>query len=396
MNSLTAILVIAVVFAVGDVISNKTKALFSMMFVSGLIFLVGFWLGIPLTLFDDSKITPVAMSLIAMLMVHMGSFMKLRDLKEEWKTVLIALLALIALSIALYFIGGLVMGKEKSVVAIGPISGGVVATLIVSEAAKAKGLDSLAVFATLLLVLQSFIGLPVASFCLKREAKRIAAKFRADGADAAGASGAAAKKGSDPEVPTFKVFPPLPKALQTPFVLLAKALLVAWLAVLVAKLTNNVVHPFVVALIFGIVFYEIGFIEHKILEKANSSGLTLFFMMVPIFMNLSKATPKMIGELIVPVILAFVIAVIGMAAISLLMSKVLKYSWELSLAIGATCMFGFPGTYIISQEVAESQSSTPQEKEYLLKQILPKMLVAGFTTVTIASVILAGFIVKLL
>jgi hypothetical protein len=393
MNSLTAILVIAAVYAVGDVVSNKTKALLSMMFASGLIFLVGFWLGIPTTLFDDSKMTPVAMSLISVLMVHMGSFMKLRDLREEWKTVLISILALIALSLTLYFIGSPLMGRKEAIVAIGPISGGVVATLIVSEAAKAQGLASLSVFATLLLVLQSFIGLPIASFCLKREASRAVDAFRAGGSVSAGNAG---KKESDPELPTFKIFPPLPKAFRTPFILLAKAILVAWLAVTAAALGKNVVHPFVVALLFGIVFYEIGFIEHKILDKANSSGLTLFLMMVPIFMSLSKATPQMVVSLLVPMVLAFAISVLGMAALSILMSRVLKYSWEMSLAIGSTCLFGFPGTYIVSQEVAESQSKTPEEKEHILKHILPKMLVAGFTTVTIASVILAGFIVKLL
>jgi hypothetical protein len=393
MNSLTAVLVIAVVYAIGDVVSIKTKALCSMMFVAGLIFLVGFWLGIPLTLFEDSKMAPVAMSFIAVLMVQMGSMLKLRDLKEEWKTVLIALLALIALSLALYFIGSPVIGRAESIVAIGPISGGVVATLIVSEAAKAQGLPALAVFATLLLVIQTFIGLPVASFCLKRESSRIVAKFREGGA---GASGAVEKKGADPEVPTFKLFPSLPKAYQTPFMLLAKTIFVAWLAVTVAGLMKNLIHPYVIALLFGILFYETGFIEHKVLDKANSFGMVMFLMMVPIFMSLSKATPQMVGSLLVPTVLAFAISLFGMVLISLLMSKVLKYSWEMSLAISSTCLFGFPGTFIVSQEVAQSLAKTPEEKEAILKHILPKMLVAGFATVTIGSVILAGFIVKLL
>jgi hypothetical protein len=392
MKTLTAMLIISVVYAIGDFISNKTKAFLSMLFVAAVIFLVGFWVGIPLTLFDDSKMVPVAMALIAVLMVHMGSMLKLRDLKDEWKTVLVALVALVALAVALYFIGTPLIGKEKAVVAIGPISGGVVATMIVSEAAKAKGMDALAVFATLLLVLQSFVGLPIASFCLKRESKKSLTAFRS------GKTGkpAEAKKAADPEVPTYKLFPALPKGLQTPFILLAKTFFVAWLAVTVAGLGKNVVHPYIVALLFGIIFYELGFIEHKILDKANSGGLALFIMLVPIFMSLSKATPAMVGSLIVPMIIVFIVSVIGIVAVSLLLSRVLKYSWELSLAIGMTCMFGFPGTYIISQEVAESQSNTPEEKEFLLKQILPKMLVAGFTTVTIGSVILAGFIVKLL
>ncbi|MFP4705343.1 MAG: hypothetical protein ACLFMV_11105, partial [Spirochaetaceae bacterium] len=132
MDTLGAILVIAVVYAVGDVVSNKTKALFSMMFVAGLLFLVGFWVGVPTSLFEDSKLVPVAMALVAMLMVHMGSFMKLRDLREEWKTVLVAIVALTALALALFLLGGAIIGRERAITAVGPISGGVVATLIVS------------------------------------------------------------------------------------------------------------------------------------------------------------------------------------------------------------------------------------------------------------------------
>ena len=356
MKTLTAMLIIAIVYAVGDFISNKTKAFLSMLFVAAIIFLVGFWIGIPLSLFDDSKLIPVAMALIAVLMVHMGSMLKLRDLKDEWKTVIVALAALVALAAALYFIGTPLIGKEKAVVAIGPISGGVVATMIVSEAAKAKGLDALAVFATLLLVLQSFVGLPVASFCLKRESNKYIVAFRA------GKTGKPTgdKKSADPEVPTFKLFPALPKALQTPFILLAKTFLVAWLAVTVAGLGKNVVHPYIVALLFGIIFYELGFIEHKVLDKANSGGLALFAMLVPIFMSLSKATPAMVGSLIVPMIIVFVVSVIGIVVASLLLSRILKYSWELCLAIGMTCMFGFPSRVRLRRRNSSSSLYCPR------------------------------------
>jgi len=387
-----AILVIAVVYAIGDFISNKTKAFVPMMFTAGLIFLVGFWVGLPLSLFEDSKIPPIAMAFIPMLMVHMGSFMKLRDLKEEWKTVATAILALILLSAAIYLIGSPVIGSDKAVTAVGPISGGVVSTLIVSQAAKAKGLAALEVFATLLLVLQSFVGLPIASFCLKREGKRLIAAFRSNSGAAEVKSGTA----SDPEVPTWKLFPALPTAMRTPFILVAKAMFVGWLATSTAVVTKGVVHPFIIALVFGIILYEVGFIEHKILDKANSGGLTLFIMLVPIFMSLSKATPKMVLDLIFPTVVVFVISAIGLVIAAFIISKFIGYSWEVCLAIGSTCLFGFPGTYFISQEVADSLATNKEEREFLIKKILPKMLIAGFTTVTIFSVVLAGFIVKLM
>jgi hypothetical protein len=59
-------------------------------------------------------------------------------------------------------------------------------------------------------------------------------------------------------------------------------------------------------------------------------------------------------------------------------------------------MFGFPGTYIIPEEVAKAHGKTEEERAYLLGMFLPKMLVAGFVTVSIASAFVSGFMVKLL
>ncbi|HPU69385.1 MAG TPA: hypothetical protein PLD08_06735 [Acetomicrobium flavidum] len=399
MDAITALLIIAVVYAIGDFVSQKTKAIFSMLFVSGIIFMVVFWFGVPKTLFEDAAIVKLSLALIPTLMVHMGTLMRLRDLREEWKTVIIALSAIVFASIALFLIGSPIIGREFAVPAAGPISGGVVATLIMSEAAKAKGLETVLVFLTLLLVLQNFVGLPIASICLSREGRRLRDVFRTEGilkGDLPQKSQANNDHNTDHNERKWKFIPETPKELQTPFILIMKTMLVGWLAVMVSKLLGGVIDKFVMALIFGIVFYEIGFLESKILTKANSEGFTLFALLVPIFMNLNKATPSMVISLIVPIALSFAVAVVGIAISSVILSKVFRYSWEMSLAIGVCCLFGFPGTFIVSQEVANAVGETPAEKEFVLTKILPKMLVSGFTTVTIASVFLAGFLVKLL
>ena len=211
--------VIGLIFAIGDYVAYKTKAIASMLFVSGLIFLFGFWYGLPKTIFEDAGLVKIGIYVIPMLLVYMGTMMKLRDLRNEWKTVTIALAAIVAVGVALLVLGGPIIGKQYGIVAAGPISGGVVATIIMSEAATAKGMTELAVFATMLLVLQNFVGLPIASWCLSRESKRQLAVFRSGEARKAGA---AAK--SDPEQPTWRLFPPLPKSLQTPYILIAKTL----------------------------------------------------------------------------------------------------------------------------------------------------------------------------
>jgi len=60
-------------------------------------------------------------------------------------------------------------------------------------------------------------------------------------------------------------------------------------------------------------------------------------------------------------------------------------------AIGLSALFGFPGTFILSHEAAKAIATNEEERKKILDHILPKMLVAGFVTVTIASVIMAGF-----
>ena len=51
---------------------------------------------------------------------------------------------------------------------------------------------------------------------------------------------------------------------------------------------------------------------------------------------------------------------------------------------------------LIPQEVSEAIGRNDREKAAILNYLLPKMLTAGFVTVTIASVLIAGFVVNML
>jgi hypothetical protein len=68
----------------------------------------------------------------------------------------------------------------------------------------------------------------------------------------------------------------------------------------------------------------------------------------------------------------------------------------MSFALSLTALYGFPPNYILTEEAANALAQTPEEKEFLMDQMLPKMLVGGFTTVTVVSVILAGIFTKML
>jgi hypothetical protein len=104
----------------------------------------------------------------------------------------------------------------------------------------------------------------------------------------------------------------------------------------------------------------------------------------------------MLVSILFPLVATLVLGVIGIAIFSGIMGKVLKLSPTMAIAIGSSALFGFPGTFIISNEVANANGKSPEERGAILDAILPKMLVAGFITVTIASVVLAGIMVKMI
>ncbi len=384
LTQLQAILVVLVFFSLGDLIASKTKAMMSMRFISSALILAAFWMGMPADLFKQTGLMNLAMTFIPVLMVHMGTMIDGRAMLAQYKTVIIALLTMCAASGAVLLIGSPLIGMNYALTATGPISGGNVAMLIMSAAAQEKGLNDILVFVTMLLILQSFVGVPIASFCLRREARRLKVEF-ANGAQALAAAEKTERK---------KLVPPLPKKLRTPFILLCKTFLVAALAVAAAKLTGNKIHPFVMALVFGVVAYELGFLEGRILEVAASSGLSIFIMLLPTYVNLSKATPQMVLSLLFPIVVSFAAAVVGLIVSSLVISKVAHTSFDLTLAIGSCCLIGFPGTFIVSDEVARTYGDTEEEHKFIESRIMPQMLVSGFTTVTIASVFLAGFLVN--
>ena len=390
MNAILAAAVIFVVFAAGDMISAKTKAIVSMLLVASVVFLVGFWTGVfPTTMFADSTLLSMAGLLVTMLLVHLGTTIKLRDFGAQWRTVIIAAVACIAISAAVYFIGQLIIDRGFALVGAPILSGGVVATLQMQEMAQKADLPQLAVFATLVMCAQGFVGYPVASLCLKSEAKRIKAQLDAGELSVASQDAEKAAAAS-----RKKLIPALPAKYNTPNVVLAKVVLVALLSVFVSSLFHDAVNKLVWCLIFGVLCKELGFLDEDALGKANATGIVMPIITLSIFTNLASATPEMVVSMVVPLLVVIAIGTVAFAVVSILIGNIFHYSWQMSVAIGSSCLFGFPGTVIISNEVSESTGTTPEEKAFINAQIMPKMLVAGMVTVSITSVLIAGVMCK--
>lgn len=191
-----------------------------------------------------------------MLLVHLGTTIRLRDFGAQWRTVIISAVACIGISAAVFFIGQLIIDRGFALVGAPILSGGVVATLTMQDMANKANLPDLAVFATLVMCAQGFVGYPVASLCLKSEAKRIKAQIDAgtlqvDAGAAAAQNAAAARK---------KLIPALPDKYNTPNAIIAKVILVALLSVWVSSLFHDAVNKLVWCLIFGVLCKELGFL----------------------------------------------------------------------------------------------------------------------------------------
>lgn len=381
---------IFIVFALGDVISVKTKSIISSMFTCSVLFLVAFWMGMPKELFDQSLLRGLGAVMIPVVLCHMGTLIDLKQIYEQWKTVAIALGAVAGVAIFIYLIAPLFIDRTAAIVSAPPIAGGIIAGIQMSEAAKALGRDELSVMATLLVVVQGFVGYPIASYCLKREGRRVLEGYR---------QGLTRSEETVGHVARQRLIPPLSEKYLSNNLLIAKTVLVALLAVFISAKAQaagwTLVDKNILALLFGMVFYALGFLEEATLVKANSFSLLIASIMCVIFANLASANPEMILSLLPTMVVTLFLGTLGILTFSFLGSKLLKISTSMAIAIGISALFGFPGTYIISREVSESMGCDEEEKKAILDGILPQMLVAGFVTVSIASVVLAGLMAPL-
>lgn len=395
LDIIAAFSVILVILVIGDIISIKTKAFVPSVFVSAILFMIGFWTIFPKDLIELSGLgQPFATLAMYLLITHMGTMLSIRELAAQWKTVAIALAGIIGMCIATLTIGKAIFGMDTVVIGTPPLTGGIVAALIMQEAAMEKGLVDLAVLAIVMYIMQGFAGYPLTAIALKREGTRLLTEYRNDSAKIK--APAQKKMAASNDQSKLKLFPTTPEKYQTTYMYLAKLGLTAWASFVFAQRTNEIISRFVVCLIFGVIAAEIGFVERKPLNLSNSFGFLMTALMAFIFAGLSEATPAMLGKLVLPLVGIIVIGVIGMAILSIGLGKILGYSKEMSIATALTALYGFPPNYILTEEASKALAETPEEHKYLMDEMLPKMLVGGFTTVTIASVIIAGIFVKFL
>ncbi len=397
MSIILAMMCAMIPMALGDVVSLKTKAFVPSVFVAAVLFLFGFWIVFPKDMITVATLgQPVAGLTMYLLITHMGTLMNVKELIAQWKTVVIALAGIVGIIVLLMTVGVVVLGKQTAVVGAPPLTGGIVAAILMKEAAESIGKTDLAVVAILVYVVQGFVGYPLTAVMLKKEGKRLLDGLRNGHRESI--------PGKDVGEENKKtLIPQMPEKFNTTYMVLLKTAFVAWLADIFTKMLNvGVFHnpkalsPMVTCLVFGVIAAEIGLLDRKPLDKAGSFGWMMTVLMAFIFEGLSNATPQMLSKVAGPLVGIVVIGVIGLLIMSFLLGKLLKESKYMSVSIALNALYGFPPNFILTTEAINSITEDEEEREYLTEIMMPKMLIGGFTSVTIASVIIGGIFAGML
>jgi len=267
-------------------------------------------------------------------------------LKKDWRIAVVVMTAIIAITVLVSAIGGVIFGKEIVVSSIPPLTGGGIAGIIMMDAANAKGYTQAALLAMMIMTLQMFSGFTLSGIVLRKEAAgRLASGLLNVNTDG---------KSADTVVAKARLIDRIPgKYKDTTFHFFTCCLLGAaayFLGNYTSAVTGGIVNRSILAIIFGILANAAGVIEKNPLEKSGSYPFLMLGLNIGIMDNLKSVTPEMVVETLIPFIGVFVISSIGIWFLCPLAGKKLDFTPSFACAIGLNCFLGYPFNHQITIE----------------------------------------------
>ncbi|MFC3039832.1 hypothetical protein ACFOGI_06170 [Virgibacillus xinjiangensis] len=387
-NPLVATTLIFALIALGEYISIITRARVPMLLTAMVGYLICVWTGIfPTDILEVSTFAAVGALLIGPAILHMGTMIPLSLLKSQFKAVLIALGGIVIGGGIVLIVVSLVFDYPTAVAGVGPLSGGVVALLVTSERLTEIGLSSLVVIPALVVAFQGLLGMPMALNFMRRYAHKLQ-KDMDNGSFVSITDNAteevAATSEPEPAGPirssaTMKLF----------FVFVG-----ASVGIMLGEVTP--IHYTLWCLAIGIAGLQLGVFEARTLEKANSFTLTMVGIIFVVIGTMADVTPMDVWNNLPSILVILLLGTFGIALGGFVMSKLVKWHPYKGMPVALTALFGFPGDYILCEEVSRSVARDKKEEKIIFDELMTPMLIGGFTTVTIASVVVAGILVQTL
>ena len=388
------IAILMLFMATGDFLSKKTKALVPSIFVMVILLAIAGWTGIIPTDIVDRAGMGFATSDMAgdLLIVAMGTSLYLKDITSNWRVAIIGIVALIGVAIGCLLIGSPIFGWDTSVVATPVVGGGIVAMLemqravieLITDPDRAYMLKSLAALTLAVQSLPAFIIIPP---ILKKVMKQDLSSVTETDLKSVHVVEVGEKKDDSTLLPE--------KYWSTATIILALAVVAViafwinqWLRTFMGQYAISVS---VIGLVLGIALTQFRILPRNADDKAGMGGLLFLIVIFSAFSAVLGLDLPQFLELIKPVAGLIFVGIIGIFVTTFLVGKfVFKLNPYLCFVLGLNCLLGFPINYILTTETIGVVASTEEEKAYLTAKYVPMMLVAGFITITIGSVLLAG------
>lgn len=384
----SSFMIVLIVFALGDIVGKITKGKLSGMMVVMLLFLVGFLTKlIPADIIDQGGLTALSKLAIAMVLFNMGTTLNVKQLIEEWRTVLMAALCMLASCLVMLLVSPII-GFDTMLVGMPVINGAAMATSLMASAAAEKGLATAAALCAVIYSVQKFVGAPIASAMGIRYGKKLLKAYRENPAQF--------KKQETGNGASAKVsFADKHKEWYSANVMMALVAAGSWVAHILGDLTP--INYSIWALLLGVVCAASGLVPTKPLQKSNSYGLMMVAVFGSIIPSLAKVSLSDLGTMAFQTIVLFAAALIGVALVGwVLPTWKLVGDKGLAVGIGVEQFLGFPSNVVICREVGDAVGETPEEKAFIEDTLNVPYVVGGITVITVLSTMLAGFVINML
>lgn len=384
----SSFMIVLIVFALGDIVGKITKGKLSGMMVVMLLFLVGFLTKlIPADIIDQGGLTALSKLAIAMVLFNMGTTLNVKQLIEEWRTVLMAALCMLASCLVMLLVSPII-GFDTVLVGMPVINGAAMATSLMASAAAEKGLATAAALCAVIYSVQKFVGAPIASAMGIRYGKKLLKAYRENPAQF--------KKQETGNGASAKVsFADKHKEWYSANVMMALVAAGSWVAHILGDLTP--INYSIWALLLGVACAASGLVPTKPLQKSNSYGLMMVAIFGSIIPSLAKVSLSDLGTMAFQTIVLFAAALIGVALVGwVLPTWKLVGDKDLAVGIGVEQFLGFPSNVVICREVGDAVGETPEEKAFIEDTLNVPYVVGGITVITVLSTMLAGFVINML
>lgn len=371
------------IIAIGEIISIKSRARIPTLLVVVATVFVLLQTGIlPESYIAASTFVAIGGVLVPVLIVHLGTMIPLKTMLQQYQAVLITLIGIVFSVVGVLVIVTILFNYETAVAGAGPITGGIIAYIITAEGLREAGLTAIVAVPITVFTIQNFFGMPLTSIFLSRYAKKIRTE-----------EAAATLDPIEPES-NQKTYLLPDTWMQSHFVIIFLLFAGGALAVFLDQLTG--VNASLWALIIGVAGAALRFFPERSMEKANSSGITMIALIFVVMNSLIGVTWSQIVESLIPVLVIMVVGIAGLTLGAVIGAKLFKWDLNKAIPVVLTALYGFPGDYLIVEEISRSEGRNEAEQKRIVDELLAPMLIGGFTSVTVGSVAIASILISTL